>query len=381
VKVCIDAQAALTQRAGVSRYVRGLADALATLDTDDTFVPVLFSVRSVARPFAHAIPNRIPIPRRGLQAAWRSFHWPPFDALAPRADVFHFPDFVMPPLRRGRTVLTVHDAAFRRFPGTLEARNLRHLEQAVPRSMERADAVIADTHFVAEELRDLFPDVRHRIFAIPLGIGPQWRPPTLDVVTTTLNRRGIRPPFVLTVGTLEPRKNHALLIDAFERLVDTGASLVIVGPDGWKHEALLARIASSRAASRIVRVPFVPDEELRALYAGCAVFAFPSSYEGFGFPPLEAMACGAPVVAASRAALPEIVGEGGMLLDDGHPDTWASALATLLSDHEARASLVQRGRARAATFTWESTAHETHKVYRWVLESGDRARPEQLVRN
>lgn len=374
MKVCIDAQAALTQRAGVSRYVRGLVDALATLDTVDEFVPLLFSVRSVAQPFAQAIPARIPIPRRVLQAAWRAFAWPPFDALAPRADVFHFPDFVMPPLRRGRTVLTVHDAAFRRFPETLEARNLRHLEQAVPRSIERADAVIADTHFAAEELRELFPDVRHRVFAVPLGIGPQWRAPSQDVVTSTLNRRAIRPPFVLTVGTLEPRKNHVLLVDAFERLDDAGISLVIVGSDGWKHEALLARIASSRAASRIVRLPFVPDEELRALYAGCAVFAFPSRYEGFGFPPLEAMACGAPVVAAARAALPEIIGEGGTLIDDEHPDAWASAIAHLCNDQEARDRLVQRGRARAATFTWELTAHETHKVYQWVLESGDRPR-------
>ena len=375
MKVCIDAQAALTQRAGVSRYVRGLADALATLDTDDTFVPVLFSVRSVAQPFAHAIPKRIPIPRRGLQAAWRTFHWPPFDALAPHADVFHFPDFVMPPLRRGRTVLTVHDAAFRRFPETLEARNLQHLERTVPESMRRADAVIADTHFAAEELRDLFPDARHRVFAVPLGIGPQWRAPSRDVVTSTLNRRAIRPPFVLTVGTLEPRKNHVLLVEAFERLDDAGISLVIVGSDGWKHEALLARIASSRAASRILRLAYVPDEELRALYAGCAVFAFPSRYEGFGFPPLEAMACGAPVVAAARAALPEIIGEAGILLGDQHPDAWASAIAHLCSDQDARACFAQRGLARAAAFNWETTAHETHKIYRWVLESGDRARP------
>ncbi len=312
VKVCIDAQAALSQRAGVSRYVRSLVDALAALDGDDAFVPVVFSVRPTAPVFAKASPARIPIPRRALQAAWRVFDGPTFDALAPRADLFHFPDFVVPPLRKGRCVVTIHDVVFHRFPETLEARNRRHLQRAVPRSIERADAVIADSHFVAGELRAIFPEARDRIVAVPLGLGAEWHAPPPDVVASTLGCRGIRRPYVLTVGTLEPRKNHALLIDAFERLGDPSLTLVIVGANGWKHEGLLARIASSRAASRIVRLPFVPDDELRALYAGCAVFAFPSRDEGFGFPPLEAMACGAPVVAAARGALPEVVGDGGI---------------------------------------------------------------------
>ncbi|MBZ0266917.1 glycosyltransferase family 4 protein [bacterium] len=369
MRVCVDAQAS-TERGGIGRYVRCLVDALARLDDGDEFVPFRFDFRFRDSPFADGVHERVCrwAPGRAVQYAWRTWQTPAFDRFAPRADLYHFPNYLRPPLRRGRSVVTVHDAAYARVPETLEERNLRNLVAHLGESLRRADAIIADSEFTAGEYRGLFPELADRVHAVPLGLPDDLARPDDDAIRGTRARLGLERPYLLTVGTIEPRKNHDLLVSAFERSRHRDLDLVVAGPDGWKCAPILERLRASSRASAVRRIPYVAERDLPALYAGAELFAFPSLYEGFGFPPLEAMRCGTPVVAAARGSLPEVLGDAAHFPDET-ADGWASAMDDLLDDAEARAELVRRGGKRSRAFTWGETARRTRAVYGTVLET------------
>ncbi len=370
--VCVDAQAAITSRSGVGRYVVDLIEGLARLPGDDRFRPFHFAEAGVEPAFSSAVERPAVcrwMPARAVRWSWKRLAWPPFDRFAPAADLYHFPNFIRPPLARGRSIVTVHDAAFLRHPGTVEEKNLRWLTSRMPGSLARADGILADSEFVANELREAFPSAADRITAVPLGVSDSWSRPPDDRIASTLARLGVTSPYLLTVGTIEPRKNHALLVSAFERLADFPGELVIAGRRGWKCDSILARFRESPVASRIRWLPALPDAELPALYAGAELFAFPSLYEGFGFPPLEAARCGTASIVAANGSLPEVLGDAADLVKEDDPDAWAERLERLLGDTEARAELARRAGARADGFTWERTARLTRDFYRKVAGS------------
>ncbi len=372
MRACLDVQAAIDQRSGVGRYARSLAEHLASCRESDELT--LFSSGSPGGSDI-AIPGATRrvlswVSPRVLRKAWSVLRVPPFDWLAPGADLYHFPDFVRPPLRRGTSVVTIHDLAFLRFPDTLEPRNLRFLAARVGDAVSASDAVIANSAAIADEVQDAFAAARGKTHAIWPGVEPRFRAVTPSDIADVRRKLGLDRPYLLFVGTLEPRKNLPFAVDVFERMRRFDGELVLAGARGWKLEPVLARINASSRSANIRQLAFVDEAHLPALYAGAELFLFPSLYEGFGFTPLEAMAAGAPVVASSGGSLREVLGDGAIVLDRFDADEWAHNCMGLLEDDGLRRSLVSRGRQRSLAFDWTDTARRTWALYRSVCGAG-----------
>ena len=370
MRICIDIQAAVSQRAGIGRYTKSLVENLGEFTGHDEVALFYFDFRRAGLPFAAPGTSPSPVrwlPGRYVQQAWKRMHWPPFNWFSGKADLYHFPNFALPPLTTGRSVVTIHDMSFVRNPEFAETRNLQYLNAVIPETVRRADAIMTDSHFSADEIHKLLQVPRDRLFAVHLGVDPHWRRPADGAGAAARARLGLTRPYLLTVGTLEPRKNIPLLVAAFEQLRGYDGDLVIAGMPGWKTEPILDRMRSSPAANRIRYLRYVPDDDLPALYAGADVFVLTSHYEGFGLPPLEAMACGTPVVSSTGGSLPEVLGDAAVMVRSPEPDAWAATLSALLHDSTRRAALAAAGPARAAAYTWRDTARKTFDVYRQVL--------------
>ncbi len=373
MRVAIDYTAALYQAAGIGRFVRSLVKALAEIDRENEYLLVYADPpRGTARPVPPA-PNfssrRIPIPERALAILWHRLSLPvPVDAVTGQVDLFHSPDFVLPPVWRAATVLTVHDLAFLLKPECAEARLRDYLEKTVPRSVARADYILADSANTQDDLICLLGVPPSKIEVVPGGVDPAFAPISdPEALERVRQRISGGAPFVLSVGMIEPRKNLVRLIDAFElaRARDhLPHKLVLAGRKGWLSEGIYRRAASSPLASDILFPGFVPEEDLPALYSAADLFVFPSLYEGFGLPPLEAMACGTPVVASRSASLPEVVGEAALLVEPEDVEGLAEALASALGDTGLRARMVAAGLEQSRQFTWEASAHKMLRVYR-----------------
>ena len=371
MKVCVDFQSAIGRRSGVGRYalelVRHLPECLGAGDAVSAF-HFDFKRNGGADCAVPGVEMRSCrwMPGRVAHQLWKRFGAPRYDWFAGEADVYHFPGFIRPPMGRGRrSVVTIHDVSFLRMPETTEERNLRYLMANIRRTAAAADAVITDSRFSASEIHELLGVPGERIFPIWLGLDHAAAARGGDAAAA---RRafGLERPYLLTVGTLEPRKNLPFLIEVFDGLEDFDGDLVLVGGAGWKYDGIFAAMRDARRAARIHWLKFVPDDALEGLYAGAEAFVFPSRYEGFGFPPLEAAARGTPVVCARNSSLPEVMGDAAEWVDGFSPDAWRDAISGLLADGEKRAALAAAGPARAKRFSWRETARRTWDVYRRV---------------
>lgn len=367
MRVVVDIQSALAQRAGVGRYTKSLVEALIPLAGADELRLFCFNFRrqSVPFPSGQALVRAVRwVPGRLVQQVWKRGMGPAFDNFSGPADVFHFPNFVAPPLRKGRIVVTIHDAVFKRLPHTVEPKNLEYMNARVPDTLRRADRVIAVSQRTARDLEEFLAVPREKIAVIYEGVDTHLKRPDSAAIAAMRERLGLSRPYLLMVGTVEPRKNIPFLIDVFEALGDFDGDLVLAGMRGWRAEPIIQWMRHSTRAHQIRWLEYVPEEHLAALYAGAELFVFPSLYEGFGFPPLEAMLCGTPVVASREGALPEVLGDACVYVDEFDVQAWADILHSVLNDTPRRASLVQKGFERASRYTWAQCAVETWKVYR-----------------
>lgn len=357
-RVVLDATPLLGPRTGVGRYVENLVRELAALGTLDV-VATAFTLRGAgalpaAVPAAVAVRHR-PAPARALQAAWDRLELPPVEWLAGRADVVHGTNFVLPPLRRAAGVLTIHDLSYLRYPETVSAASLRY-RTLVPRGLRRAAVVLTPSHAVAAEVRDTY-GLGDRVVATPLGVEDNWFT-AAPMPAAELAARGLPERYLLFVGNVEPRKGLPTLLAALRELHDQDPDtppLVLAGPPGWGPALEIAQLP----AGAVVPAGYLETADLRRLVAGAALLAYPSVYEGFGLPPLEAFAAGVPVVASDLPVVREVTGDLATLAPVGDPAALAGALRATLAGPVDGAAL----RARARTFGWAATAAATARAY------------------
>ncbi len=373
LRVAFDATAAVRQTAGIGRYTRELLSALASESEDIEYRTFAFArgadgYRDVLRS-AKIHVRSVPLSDRVMNAVWYRCHVPlPVQLFAGTFDLYHSPDFSLPPLLRNPGVLTIHDLAFLTVPDAAYPTLRTYLERVVPASAHRAAHVIAVSENTRKDVIQLLNISPERVTTISEGVSSQFAPRVdLDRAWDRLRQEGIREPFILSVGTLEPRKNYVRLLEAYALLRRRGVEhmLVIAGRPGWLYQPILQRL-DELELKEYVRFLQPSDSLLVDLYGLCAAFIYPSLYEGFGIPPLEALACGAPVACSSASCLPEVVGSDALLFDPHNTEEMAAALERLLSSADLARDLRQRGPRRAAQFTWQKAARETVALYREV---------------
>lgn len=377
MRVAIDYTAAVNQSAGIGRFVRSLVGALAEIDSENEYLLVHAAPNDVQEPQFPIAENfsRRPLrfSQRFLDVMWQRFGLPlPITLLTGPVDIFHSPDFVLPPVQRARSVLTVHDLAFLLQPECADAGLKEYLDKAVPRSVRKADFVVTDSENTRNDVICLLGADPERVEVVPGGVEPSFKPVNNAPKIAALRKRlGIgAAPFILSVGVIEPRKNLGLLIEAYRILRDRQKlphRLVIVGKRGWLWEDIERQAQRSPYHDDVQFVGHLPEEDLPAMYSAATAFAFPSLYEGFGLPPLEAMACGTPVVVSKTSSLPEVVGDAGLQVDPQDAEALAAALELLLLDEPLRADIRARGLERAASFTWKASAEKLLAVYQRVV--------------
>ncbi len=373
MRIGIDYTAAVRQGAGIGRYTRGLIGALPALDRENSYR--LFVAGRGVRGAVPAGPNFsarwLPLTDRETSLLWQRLRLPvPIELFLGKLDLFHSPDFVLPPVLSGRKVLTVHDLSFLRVPECAHPVLRRYLLDVVPRSVRRADLVLADSHSTRHDVIELLAVPPERVRVVYAGVEDRFRPVgepgELDAVRLQYR---LERPFILGLGTLEPRKNFTGLIEAYAALRERRRlphDLVIVGGKGWLYEPIFERVESLGLGDRVRFLGHVPDADLPALYSLAACFAYPSFYEGFGIPVLEAMACGTPVVTARTSSLPEVAGEAAVYVDPYNTESLVEGLDRALHDEALRATLREGGRERAQSFTWERAGRELLEAYRAV---------------
>ncbi|MGD0649901.1 MAG: glycosyltransferase family 1 protein [Verrucomicrobiia bacterium] len=350
MRIALDAfEAGFEPLTGTGRYVRGLLGALNGAEIT-AFLRHGHGVKTGA---AKLVALRCPVNR----TVWSQARLPLALAMRRPFDVLHVPGHKLPALAPCKTVVTIHDLAFLKFPETFKPLHRQRLVWFTRNAVRRADRIIAVSESTKRDLCELLGAPDERIDVVHHGVDHElFRPDVAPAVRTA--------PYILSVGTLQPRKNYTMLIRAFKRLCERRrepVELLIAGQRGWLWEEIEAE---ADRTPRVHLLGYVSDDQLPALYAGAAVVAMPSLYEGFGLPLLEAMACEAPVVAANVSCFPEVVGNAAVMLDPTDEESWAATLSELLDDPAQRESLRQNGMARAKEFTWERTASQTLVVYR-----------------
>ncbi|MBE6862397.1 MAG: glycosyltransferase family 4 protein [Ruminococcus sp.] len=283
-------------------------------------------------------------------------------------DLTHFFNYIVPPGVHGKTVVTVHDMVYKAFPETVRARTKYMLDTGLKSSMKRADLIVTDSEFSKSEILKYFPQHENKLRVVPCGVDlerfrPCEKPERIPEVKKSL---GIEGNYFLYVGTIEPRKNLERLIEAYHILtqrVKDAPKLVLAGGKGWLYDSIFAKVTELGLSEKVIFTQYVPSEDMNPLMCGAIAFVFPSVYEGFGMPPLEAMACGVPVISSGEASLPEVTGDCAVICDAYSPESIAEGLFSLYSDDNLRKELGRRGYERAQTFTWERSAEILYKVY------------------
>lgn len=368
MRVGLDISPLAGHRTGVGTFCFHLARHLLRLNTGMVFLGFSSGLRRVDLTELDGLSDRrhIPIPTRAVYRLWSSLGIPRVDSYLGGVDVFHATNYFLPPVRRARRVLSIYDLAFLRYPELGSPKIVGVFSREIAAFARQADAVVTCSESSRNDLVELLGVPPERIHVTYGGVNDDFCEPARDDAAALLERRyGIRGPFLLFVGTIEPRKNVAGLLRAYARVApDYPHALVLVGEKGWRVETLFAVIKGLTLENRVMLTGFVPRSDLPAFYAAADAFVFPSYYEGFGLPILEAFAAGCPVIAADRSSLPEVVGDAGILVNPEDEDALAETVRRVIEDAALRDSLSRKGKVQAARFTWEETARITADLYR-----------------
>jgi len=361
MRIGIEVTAAARQGGGIGRYVRELLKTLAQLDRDNRYQLFFASPNPVPHPLPPLPDNfsvrHLPFHDIWLARLWHQAQLPiPVELITGPVDVYHAPDFTLPPTRVP-SLLTVHDLSFARDPESAAPGLRAYLNAVVPRSVRRATHIVAVSQATKNDLVELYGTPADKISVLYEGVHPIFRPTPNPAIRAKYGLGGN--PFVLSVSTLQPRKNFRRLIQAFAQL-PADFNLVIAGGKGWLYDDIFAEAEKPAVRGRVFFPGFVPDADLPALYTEAAVLAYPSLYEGFGLPLLEAMACGTPTLTSTVSCLPEVAGGASVLVDPYHAESIARGLKEAVSTPE---PWVAKGLRRAAEFHWEESARRLIALY------------------
>lgn len=286
--------------------------------------------------------------------------------------IYHEPNFLAFDYA-GPLVLTVHDLSWIHYPEMHPADRVRNMNKHFQKSMERASMIITDSQAIKDEIIEMFGVADTRIKSIPLGVESLFRPLTLEESMPVLQQHGLSyQKYILAVGTLEPRKNLSSALLAYMQLpadIRKHYPLVLVGMKGWHTSSLETQMAPMVAAGEIRQLGYLAREDLAVIIAGALTLVYPSIYEGFGLPPLEAMTCGVPVIASNVSSLPEVVGHSGLLVNPHDIEDIAKAMQTMINAPDIRAKSAQKALDRSAEFSWDSCVDQTMSIYRHVESS------------
>ncbi len=375
MRIGLDGFPLLTPRTGVGHYTFELARALARLGPADAFelvAPGPFP-SSVIEDIRRNCPDNLRAVNAEANWIGRRRWWTvglPLYLKRASLDLFHGTNYEVPLWNRRRSVLTIHDLSILLHPDTHPAELARRARRRLPVMARSASMIITPTESVKREVSERLKVDPEKIVVTPEAPRRDFQRMDLEKVAETKQRLGLEDEFILFVGTVEPRKNLLTLVRAFDQILRQTSrrpQLVVVGAEGWLMDELFAFIKESSISDRLLLTGYLDDDDLRALYSSCRVFVYPSIYEGFGLPPLEAMACGAPVIASNIATFRETLGSAAQLFEPNDVEGLARSIVEILGDEDRRRTLSRSGLEQAAKFSWERTAQLTFEVYREVM--------------
>lgn len=362
--------------AGISNYIQQLLYHLADVDQDNRYSVFLGDRRFSGDERLRLQISRLPTEHPEVRILWEQIIQPAV-LVSQQIDLLHAPAFVVPLLSVCPTVVTIHDLSFIHFPEAFRPWKRLYLSRFTAWSVRKAQRVIAVSESTRQDVISCFGLPAGQVEVVHNGVDGRFRPlPEADVESFRL-RRGLPGRFILFIGTLEPRKNLETLLRAFALLLAKYRNspgdlprLIIGGAKGWYYERVFATVEELELTRYVIFPGYITQEELPWWYGAATLFVYPSYYEGFGLPVLEAMRCGTPVITSNASALAEVAGEAGLLVEPMDAEGLAEAIYRLLQDGTSSAQLRQLGLDRSARFSWERTARETASVYRRVLGSG-----------
>ena len=355
------------RRAGIDGYIRGLLPHLPAADTRLTYTAFVSSLLDDAHNGMAAVrvPPRLSV-RPLVRVLWEQLFLPRL-CVQERVRLLHAMAFVSPVLTPVPTVVTVYDLSFLRLPGYFRPANRIYLSLLTRLSCQRARRVIAISEHTRTEVVELLGVSRKRVDVVYPGLSSGFRRASAQAVTAFRQRRGLPESFILYLGTIEPRKNLSVLINAYNKLRPAGVKLICAGGKGWLFEDVFKTVEELHLSRDVLFPGFLPVEELPLWYSACSAFVYPSDYEGFGFPVLEAMACGAPTITTNAASLPEVAGCAAQLLPAGDVDALAEGIDSLLGSPSLQSELAESGPAQARRFCWETAGRLTARTYARAL--------------
>ncbi len=368
---------------GIGYCEAGQIEALSRLYPDDSFTMQFFSGRDVET----KLRRLTPYVRDNMQPNWAKASGYLYRLVSnflpisyagyfgKEADVTHFFNYIVPPGVAGKKIVTVHDMVYKTFPETVRGRTRYMLETGLRRSMKRANCIVTDSEFSKEEIIRYFPRYADKIRVVYCGVDSERFHPVTDTgsIKAVQEKFEIDREYFLYLGTVEPRKNLERLIDAyamFSKREDMPPYLVLAGGKGWLDSGIYRKVQELHLKEQVKFTAYVPEEDICPLMCGALAFVFPSIYEGFGLPPLEAMACGVPVLTTHAASLPEVVGDDAVVVDPYKAEAIADGLEKLYTDRALRERLKEVGLKRAAMFTWENSAKQLYAIYQEVCHDG-----------
>jgi len=380
MKICIDARClSEDRRTGVEEYIEGLLKSLFEIDSKNEYILFLNSWKepdddfSWIKKYSNVKIKKLKIPNKILNFSFWYFNWPKIDVICGGADIVFLPNIIFAGISsRAKLILTVHDLSYERYPQYFSwKRRLWHSFVNAKKICQKAQKIIAISDSTQKDIIELYQIPERKIEKIYSATGEKFR--MIDrndpKLVKTKEKYYLPYKFILFLGTIEPRKNVIGLIEAFEEFQEKAEieknnqlkkySLVIAGSKGWLNEKIFFKIKNSKFSSKIKLINFVDEEDKEYIYNLASIFVFPSFFEGFGFPPLEAMKCGVPVIVSSNSSLPEVVGEGAVLVDSERISDIAVAMKEILTDKKFRECLIKKGLIRANYFNWEKTARQT----------------------